>query len=296
MIPLSSKNLSRESADFLSKRQQDIDSKADFEAKAKRADQLWSNKGSQAAKKAFGEIKKLLIDMCVGTEICNYCENNEAADVEHIYPKKIFPERAFVWKNYLLACKKCNTTHKQEKFFVFNPKGSNKVQDVKPPRGNYISPPNDDAAFLDPREENPMDYLWLDLKTFFFAELTVKHPEGSRGYEKANNTLDILQLNARNALPEARRAAAKYYIDRLQQYVNVKQAADYQTLLASLGDFDEIDTTKPFDAEKPQILEKIKHSILTHTHPTVWKEIQRQQLKLNKAKTLFQQAPEALTW
>jgi uncharacterized protein (TIGR02646 family) len=297
MIRLNSETLSTSSQKFLKDRQSDIDGQKDFEGQAKRADQLWGNKGSKAAKRAFSEIKEKLIGMCVGTELCNYCENNEAADIEHIYPKKIFPEKAFQWENYLLACKKCNTTHKQEKFFVFDPAGSATVQDVKPPRGQYLAPPNDDAAFIDPRIDDPMEYLWLDLTpgapTFFFRE---KGKEGSRTFLKAQKTLEILQLNERNALPEQRKSAAIYYLSLLRKYIEVKEAADFGELKKALDDFREVDETNSLQSEKEQIQQSIQQEILQHAHPTVWYELIRQRENLPHTQQLFQQAPEALAW
>ncbi len=296
MIPLSSKPLSQENLDFLEQRQNDIDNKPDFEAQAKRAKQLWDNKGSTAAKAAFAEIKETLLEMCVGTEICNYCENNEAADVEHIYPKKIFPKKAFKWENYLLACQKCNSTHKQEKFFVFNPENSAKVLDVKPPRGEFKAPPNEDAAFLDPRKEDPMDFLWLDLTpgcpTFLFRE---KAEEGTRSFEKATRTLEILQLNKRNALREARKAAAQFFLATLRLYIKVKKAQNFNEL-EPLDDFAEIDKSKDFEEEKTQIQANIQRDIRNHPHPTVWRELIRQRDHLPNTQALFMQAPEALEW
>lgn len=121
MIRLSSKVLSGKVETHLSKVQARVDVQADFAAKAIRAKNEWDSKTSSKTKRAaFGEIKETLLEMCVGTEICNYCENNEATDIEHIYPKSFFPERAFHWDNYLLACKTCNSTYKQDRFAIFD--------------------------------------------------------------------------------------------------------------------------------------------------------------------------------
>lgn len=42
-------------------------------------------------------------------EKCAYCENIIARDVEHFYPKSLYPKRMFKWVNLLWACKNCNT-------------------------------------------------------------------------------------------------------------------------------------------------------------------------------------------
>jgi uncharacterized protein (TIGR02646 family) len=40
---------------------------------------------------------------------CAYCEQIVARDVEHFYPKVLYPKRMFQWSNLLRACKNCNT-------------------------------------------------------------------------------------------------------------------------------------------------------------------------------------------
>ena len=184
MIHLNSKNIDASSNAHLEKVQKEITDEPTFEEQAKKASAKWDSKTSGAGKSAFKNIKDTLIEMCVGVEICVYCEQNEATDIEHIYPKKLYPEKAFTWENYVLACGKCNTHHKSDKFKIFNPQNSDLEEDVTPPRGEYIKPANDDALFINQRKENPMDLLELDLenKQFVFIE---KYPVGTREYKKA---------------------------------------------------------------------------------------------------------------
>jgi hypothetical protein len=40
----------------------------------------------------------------------------------------------------------------------------------------------------------------------------------------------------------------------------------------------------------------IRNSILRLDHPTVWREMQRQYLRVNRIRPLFTAAPEALAW
>ena len=97
MIRLNSKNIKASSVTHLNSVQQGVLTQATFEAKAKKANARWDSKSStNDAKVAFKDIKDTLIEMCVGVEICVYCEQNEATDIEHIYPKKLYPEKAFV--------------------------------------------------------------------------------------------------------------------------------------------------------------------------------------------------------
>ena len=46
---------------------------------------------------------------------CSYCELPQPTpDVEHVQPKSLRPTLRLVWKNFLLACKSCNSI-KQDK-------------------------------------------------------------------------------------------------------------------------------------------------------------------------------------
>ncbi len=109
MIQLTKKQLSDDTKAHLSQIQLEINSMADFALQVEKAQKTWKSKGNGSGKQAFGEVKSTLEKMCVSTEICNYCEQNEASDIEHIAPKSFFPNHAFVWENYLLACKNCNS-------------------------------------------------------------------------------------------------------------------------------------------------------------------------------------------
>lgn len=73
---------------------------------------LWKSKPEAA----FSEIRAKLKSMAGGLERCMYCEHNEGTDIEHFWPKSEYPEKAFSWSNYLLACSHCNSNYKRTKF------------------------------------------------------------------------------------------------------------------------------------------------------------------------------------
>ena len=291
MLRLNSKNLTQASLNHLATQQGKVDEIALFEDKAKEASRRWDGKSSSQ----FGKIRTVLKEMCVSIEICVYCENNEATDIEHIYPKKLYPEKAFIWENYVLACGKCNSHHKSDKFKIFKLQNSADVEDVTPPRGTYLQPANDDSLFINQRNDDPLDFLELDLinRTFVFIE---RHPQGTREYERAKYTIELLGLNTRGALKKARENAALFFISRLEKYVNAKKSNDFQELKDSVDDFGTIDETADFNQEKARILESIKKGILENQHPTVWKELIRQRANLTKTNRLLNDAPEAENW
>jgi uncharacterized protein (TIGR02646 family) len=297
MIHLTSKTIQAATNEHLSSVQEAILSEHGFEAQARRASSRWDSKtSSNAAREAFRDIKETLIRMCVGVEICVYCENNEATDIEHIFPKKLYPEKAFSWDNYVLACGKCNTHYKSDRFKIFNPTNSTIEVDVTPPRGMYLQPATDDALFINQRVEDPMEYLELDLvnQQFIFTE---RHTEGSREYYKAKYTKELLGLNTRASLIAQRKNATKYFRDRLEKYVKTKGATNFDELVAAINDdFGGVDRAKNFELEKTAILESIKNDILTYSHLTVWKELVRQRNNLPKINAFLNQAPEALGW
>lgn len=297
MIRLTSKKLTPSTSKHLAAVQQVISAETTFEAQAKKASSKWDSKTSgQDARAAFVEIKATLLKMCVGVEICVYCENNEATDVEHIFPKKMYPEKAFSWDNYVLACKHCNTTYKSDNFSVFNPSGSTTELDVKPPRGTYQQPPTDDALFLNQRIEDPMDFFELDLINQQFI-YTAKHQAGTREHRRAEYTITLLGLNKRAPLISARKHATKYFRDRLGRYVAVINSQTFADLKAAIDDdFGGVDETLVFNSEKERIKRSIKEDIQTYSHPSVWKELVRQRANLPSINALLNAAPEALNW
>lgn len=249
----------------------------------------WDDKlGPNGARDAFDAVKARLLDLCVDTEGCNYCEGAEGRDIEHIYPKSFFPERAFQWGNYLLACKTCNTDFKCDQFAVFSPRGSAQVVDLQ--RGGTA--PSDDAAFIDPRQDNPLDFLWLNLHVP--EPRFIVHPNlatGSRDAIKARKTLDILGLNRRARLAEERAAARHEYLDYLERYGKVLAARNAVDLKDAAPYPKDVDDAVAFGLEQMRIATAIWHKVLKHRHPTVWHELKRQRLFLDGVDGLFRAAP-----
>lgn len=104
------------------------------------AQRLWK----QQDNKAFDEIREMLESMATRRQRCMYCEDSAATDIEHFWPKSKFPERAFTWTNYLLACSGCNSNHKREQF----------------PQDETGAP-----LLIDPSVEDPRDHLVLSVST-----------------------------------------------------------------------------------------------------------------------------------
>jgi uncharacterized protein (TIGR02646 family) len=253
------------------KRLNDLQSKiiGSFDEKVEKAQSLWDSKNnSDIGKEAFNDVKEVLKSLYISKGICHYCEHNKESDIEHIEPKGLFPDKTFVWENYLLACKMCNQTpYKLDRMFVFNPKNSTNSYEL--PRG--INPISDDISFINSRIENPMDFLELNLKDFYFYE----KPTSGREFEKAKNTLEILKLNEDN-LKKRREHSFKTFKNVLKEYVEVFHSQSFDEIDNATSGDPELDRTKTLQEEKERVLKGLYIQILESCHPTVFQEMLRQ--------------------
>jgi uncharacterized protein (TIGR02646 family) len=277
----------------LTRLQTKINSKVSFADKAAKAQSLWESKnsanGSAVKKAAFIEIRKKLASMCVSVGICNYCEQSEANDIEHIYPKSFFPIFAFLWTNYLLACKQCNSAFKLDKCFVVDGSGTIHIT----VRGQ--EPTHSTIAFINPRIENPADYMIMNTQNF---EFEILDGLSTTDYNKADKTIEILALNTRDTLIATRRAAAIYFYQRIElldRLLNVETIGQLHHLLTPYDAY--LDNNKTLTQLKADIKTGFKKDIRQHGHPSVWAAIKLVDSKVTpKWMTLFQQLPEVLTW
>jgi hypothetical protein len=297
MLRLIDQDLSEATKNHLASLQKQIDDVPAFEEKVRLAGSLWDNKtSSKAGKAAFAEIKSKLIAMCVGKELCNYCEQNEASDIEHIAPKSLFPHLAFVWSNYLLACKHCNTGYKLDAMYIFLLPNTPEAAYVK--RGTQ--PTSNEIAFLQPRLENPMDLMELHITDIDFPRdfefyAAKQHLPGTRNHEKVIRTLEILGMDEQRSLQRLRSHAFTNFKNRLREYVSVSKATTFDEIDQATVDDPKSDPAKPFAQEQQRILQAIQADILTADHPTVWQEMIRQRALLPaKIQQHFAQVPELI--
>lgn len=297
MLKIISSTISPNTQTHLNNQQADINSQASYEEQVQRAASLWNSKEASIAKKAaFIEIKAKLTENAVGDHYCGYCEHNLHSDIEHIYPKGLYPNKAFVWENYMWACKKCNSGLKLDKFKIFNPLGSSTIEDITPqhhPR-TYIQPSNEDSVFINPRVDDPFNYLFLDLQ----SGVLVTHPNLTipKDIERADYTLELLKIDLTEGLIKARIDARKSFISSLRRYIKAKNSTSFAELEACMEELQPVTFLHSLEFEKTKTCLSIQKDIITRNHPTVWKEMQRQYLQITKLTELFSQAPEALEW
>lgn len=269
MLQLQNRPLPAATATQLRKYQNHINQQATYAEQVAEGKKKFAQYNTNQSK-TFRTVRDTLKLMCPGALRCAYCEDSAYDEVEHIRPKDLYPEQVFVWENYLYACGRCNGP-KNNRYAVFSHKSGNFVEVTRKRDQPVVPPEPGDHVFLDPRTENPLDFIELDLRdTFYFT------PTGlptSRNYQRAQFTIEVLQLNDRDELPLARRQAYDSYKARLSEYIHAKVQNKPQTDLNNL-------------------VESLKRM----NHPTVWQEMKRQHLLHPQLTMLFHQAPEALDW
>ena len=250
--------------------QQEIVSLASFEERVETGKARFKSRNREEDA-AFGPIRQTLKEMCSGVVRCMYCEDSLAKQVEHFKPKDFYPELVFVWHNYLYSCGPCNV-RKNNKFPIFSGRTGAVVM-LSRARNEGVEPPELGVpAFVDPRHEDPLDYMQLDLRgTFWFQP--VDSDVGSTRHQKAERTIEVLGLNDRDFLPESRERAFRAYFGLLNLYIECR------------------DGRHP--GQDPALL---VGALRRYHHATVWAEMKRQRNQIPYLGNLFAQAPEALEW
>jgi len=85
----------------------------------------------------------------------------------------VYPDQAYLWRNYLFACGPCNGPN-SNKFEVFSSPDGVFIDVTRPRSGAIVEPIDGEAALIDPRSEDPLDFLELDVLGTFL------HPASCR--------------------------------------------------------------------------------------------------------------------
>lgn len=249
--------------------QKEIDNLKKYEQQVQKAKDLFSRRNKKDDP-IFKVVRRVLGKMCSGIRCCAYCEASIADEIEHFKPKDLYPELVFVWLNYFYACGPCNGP-KNNQFAVFSAATGQLIKVTRKRNDPIVPPQPGNVVLIDPRTENPLEFIQLDLLgTFRFL------PVGSRGsiqYQRGDYTIKLLRLNEREFLCEARQNAYEAFVDKLRRYIQDRDSGLSQPAL-----------------------NKIIHSLRRMNHQTVWQEMKRRQQVIPELKSLFAQAPEALKW
>lgn len=128
----------------------------------KEAERLWRLRDNNA----FREIRESLSRMASGLERCMYCEDSQGTGIDHFWPQTPYPNRAFDWDNYLLACAHCNSHQKRDRF-PLSPAGL--------------------PLLIDPTVEDPLNHLT-------FSPSTGRYEPGP-GSAKGSPSIEVFGLN-----------------------------------------------------------------------------------------------------
>lgn len=264
MIRLPDRSLSARATSWLSRWQAAVDATPSYADRVAEADRGFHQR-NRGQNKTFAEVKETLAKMCSGARRCAYCEDSYADEAEHIRPKSLYPEACYEWMNYLYACGPCNGP-KNNRFAILI--GSNLLEVTRARNAPIVPPPTGPHALINPRVEDPLSFLEIDLADTFFV-LPSRDP-GTVEFVRAEHTIDVLRLNERDALPKARAEAYGSYRARLCEYVEWTQQGRSTSELVG--------------------------AIRRMAHPMVWAEMRRQHPHRPDLVPLFQAAPEALSW
>lgn len=254
--------------------QQELDALADYESRVRAALDRWKSRNRENHA-TFHSIRDALRSMSGGAQRCCYCEDSLASQIEHVRPKSLFPSHTFVWSNMVWACGPCNGCKLAQFALIVDGRL------VAIPRRRrddpFTPPPPGTMALLDPRTEDPLALMGLDLAdTFAFLPHRDLDPIT---VERVKYTTMVLGLNL-DPFPEQRANAYCDFRARLREYVVWRDRGESELRLAGL-----------------------RAGLLRRSHPTVWREIVRlYQSSLRPPQLeddfseLFDAAPEALDW
>lgn len=253
--------------------QAEVDAIPDYPARVEHADRRF-NARNRKGNQTFEAVRGALRSMTGEIERCCYCEDSLAHQIEHVRPRSLSPEQVFVWPNMLWACGFCNNRKLARHAVVLE----DQLVEVVRRRGEPVEPPLAGAiAMLDPRAEDPMAFMSLDLAdTFqFVARLGLDIVAAKR----VRYTIDVLGLND-DPFPALRNEAYFQIQESLSEYVRRRDLGDSEMRLANL-----------------------RARFARRSHQTVWREVQRQMRARVRPLTLgrdfsplFDVVPEALTW
>lgn len=114
--------------------------------------------------------------MAGNRERCMYCGDSQGTDIEHFWPKTLYPRKMFRWNNLLLGCTACGRDHKGTRF----PLDAGK----KP-------------LLIDPTKDDPWLSLDFDPMTGNFSP---RYDANRNPAPKGKDTVEVLGLDKRESL------------------------------------------------------------------------------------------------
>lgn len=193
---------------YLKKRQQRVNDEQT--AGTLDVDKTWNNAGKTLKIKT---ARATLKQMAGGRQRCMYCSDSAGTDIEHFWPKSVYPERMFQWLNMLLCCTGCGRDCKGIKFPLDN--------------GN--------PALLDPTIDDPWQFLDFSTTTgILFPLVDVRGGTTTKG----EKTVELLKLDKRDEVNLGYHKSFRR-IRRAIDAAVVEHAPDASALIHALSDADD---------------------------------------------------------
>ena len=278
MLLIPHRDLPRAATETLALMQSAVDEKPDYVARVAASKQLWESKTSSPSRAAaFRTIRATLSAMCIGPVRCAYCEDSLADEIEHIYPKSLFPDRAFRWL----------TTHSS----VGRAMGPKVIGTVSYRTGMLLNLSAGRAIPLYHRLP-ATQVCWIpDQKTplFFWNSTSGGVTPDGLGLDP---TYDFLPSDSLTLRELSRAIYTIRVLDLNREVLRVARANAFGGFRARLHEY----ADKRDEDASVTILEGLKNDLLRTPHLTVFAEMRRQRSSLPEIDALFSRAPESVQW
>lgn len=242
----------------------ELEAIVDFRGSVVRAEDLWHLKNTKS-NRVMGPVRDACWRARPGArKLCRWCERSEADEIDHVAPRRHFPTQTFRWSNFVPSCGPCNT-RKSDRTAILLDGRLSVIHRREPPS----PPPSGPLALISPRTEDPLTFLELDLQTGLYgAALEVTAHE----QERAQYTIEILGLNRRADLVDARKEAIR----------SVRRMLDSTLAGRIRGD--------------ESLVREARDSIQRMHFPAVWESMRRQRQWYDWLRDFFDALPDALSW
>ena len=180
---------------------------------------LWKN----LPLKVRRDVMETLQKMASGLERCMYCEDSQGTDIEHFRPKNEYPEFAFIFSNYLLACSHCNSNHKRSKFPLSAQQTPLLIDPTSDDPADHLtfSPTTGILTALDDRGQTSIDVCGLNREicvagrfdAWFAMEVMILHYASLKRAGDDNTSARVLAVLRRYPFQSVRTAMAKFVLD-----------------------------------------------------------------------------------
>jgi uncharacterized protein (TIGR02646 family) len=202
-----------------------------------------SARQTKSVKTVFGTLKAMMGPR----QRCMYCMDSHGSDIEHFYPKAVYPKRMYRWPNMLLCCTECGRF-----------------------KGNRFPVSGKQALLIDPTREDPWKHLDFDPVTGnISARFDVQFNDWSA---KGTATVEVLQLDQREALSAGYLKTLRHLSDIVKRAL-AGGAIAIPALISELQNADDHGLLAWCFSDRGLIISPFKD--LLDQHPAVWRQCQK---------------------